>query len=332
MNKFKKIGLTALAASLVSVSAHAGAVSVAGGASMNMEGHSGEGLNKGTTFSMSNQLTFSGSGELDNGLTVAISFVLDQGDNADSAAGLAEAPFDSHSVKVSSDTLGSLTLAGEGGNSATTRIDTTAAGDLWDNFDQLSNSAGITFADAALGEGGRANNLLYVSPDLGMGLTFAASYEPQGTTAASATSYGLGYTGIDGLSLDYAVTDVETGTTSTSGDNTVLKASYAYGPVTATYSNMDHDEGLAGGANDTEISSVAISYTVSDELSLTYGQEESDTGTAGDQTLETSGITVAYTTGGMTIKAVMADIENGDYSTSSAADADYWKLGASFAF
>ena len=139
MNKFKKIGLTALAASLVSVSAHAGAVSVAGGASMNMEGHSGEGLNKGTTFSMSNQLTFSGSGELDNGLTVAISFVLDQGDNADSAAGLAEAPFDSHSVKVSSDTLGSLTLAGEGGNSATTRIDTTAAGDLWDNFDQLSN-------------------------------------------------------------------------------------------------------------------------------------------------------------------------------------------------
>ena len=30
MNKFKKIGLTALAASLVSVSAHAGAMSVAG--------------------------------------------------------------------------------------------------------------------------------------------------------------------------------------------------------------------------------------------------------------------------------------------------------------
>ena len=167
----KKVGLTALAASLVSVSAHAGAVSVAGGASMNMEGHTGEGLNAGTTLSMSNQLTFTGSGELDNGLIVSISFVIDQGDNANTTAGAAEAPFDSHSVTVSSDSLGSLTLAGEGGNSATTRIDTTAAGDLWDNFDQLSNSAGITFADAATGEGGRANNLLYASPDLGMGVT-----------------------------------------------------------------------------------------------------------------------------------------------------------------
>jgi outer membrane protein OmpU len=328
----KKVGLTALAASLVSVSAHAGAVSVAGGASMNMEGHTGEGLNAGTTFSMSNQLTFTGGGELDNGLNVSISFVLDQGDNANSTAGSAEAPFDSHSVTVSSDSLGSLTLAGEGGNSATTRIDTTAAGDLWDNFDQLSNSAGITFADAATGEGGRANNLLYASPDLGMGVTFYASYEPQGSTAASASSYGLSYTGVEGLSLDYAVTDIETGTANTSGENTAMKASYAYGPVTVTYSNMDHDEGLSTGANDKEISSVAISYTVSDELSLTYGQEESDTGTAGDQTLETSGITVAYTAGGMTITGKMVEIENGDYSTNSAADAEYWALGASFAF
>ena len=41
MNKFKKIGLTALAASLVSVSAHAGALTASGSASMNTEGHSG---------------------------------------------------------------------------------------------------------------------------------------------------------------------------------------------------------------------------------------------------------------------------------------------------
>ena len=41
MNKFKKIGLTALAASLVSVSAHAGSMSVAGSASITAEGYSG---------------------------------------------------------------------------------------------------------------------------------------------------------------------------------------------------------------------------------------------------------------------------------------------------
>ena len=129
MNNFKKIGLTALAASLVSFSAHAGSISVAGGASINSEGHSGEQLNAGTTFSMSNQLTFTGSGELDNGLNVSVSFVLDQGDDSTTNAAqlYSGGPFDSHSVTVSSDSLGTLVFAGEGGSSAATSIDGTAA-------------------------------------------------------------------------------------------------------------------------------------------------------------------------------------------------------------
>ena len=92
MNNFKKIGLTALAASLVSVSANAGAISVSGGASMNASGYSGEGQNRGATFTMGNQLTFSGSGELDNGLNVAISFVIDQGDQTTET--IARSPFE----------------------------------------------------------------------------------------------------------------------------------------------------------------------------------------------------------------------------------------------
>ena len=129
----KKIGMTALAASLVSVSAYAGEMSVSGGASMNTEGYSGENLTGGTTFSMGNQLTFTGSGELDNGLNVSLSFILDQGDDTAVTSG----PFDSHSVTVSSDAMGSLTLAGEGGSSAATSIDGSAAGDIWDTFDGL---------------------------------------------------------------------------------------------------------------------------------------------------------------------------------------------------
>ena len=323
----KKIGLTALAASLVSVSAHAGAVSVAGGASIATDGHTGEGLNKGTGFSMGNQLTFTGGGELDNGLNVSISFVLDQGDDTVVSSG----PFDSHSITISSEDMGSLTLAGEGANSATTAIDTTAAGDLWDNFDQLANSSGITFPDLVSASGGRNNNLFYKSPDFS-GFQVTASYEPQGGTAASASSFGVNYTGVEGLTLNYAVTDEETGTASTSGDNTVMKASYAYGPVTVTYSSMEHDEALSTGANDIDMTSYAISYTVTDELSLTYGSETSEKGSTGNTDAEIDGITVAYTAGGMTITGKMVDGENLDYSTSSAADVEYWSLGASFAF
>ena len=74
MNNFKKIGMTALAASLVSTSVFAGELAVTGSASMNMSGHSGDALNEATAFTMGNQMTFAGSGELDNGLNVVASF------------------------------------------------------------------------------------------------------------------------------------------------------------------------------------------------------------------------------------------------------------------
>ena len=72
----KKIGLTALAGSLVAVSAFAGGeMSVSGGASITLSGK-----DKGTAgngFSMGDSVTFSGSGELDNGITVTVSLQLD---------------------------------------------------------------------------------------------------------------------------------------------------------------------------------------------------------------------------------------------------------------
>ena len=322
----KKIGLTALAASLVSVSAHAGSLTAAGGASMNMEGHTGNGLNAGTTFSMGDSVTLTGSGELDNGLTVSVSFELDGATNTASDS------FDAHSVKISSETLGSLTLAGHAGSSSTSAIDTTAAGDMWDNFDALSNGVGVTFPVLAQANGGENDSFYYTSPDLGMGVTFTASYNPQSSRAESEMGYGLNYTGVEGLTINYATSDEETGTANTSGDNTVIKASYAYGPVTVTYSSMEHDEGLSSGANDIDMTSYAISYTVSDELSLTYGSETGEKGSSGNTDAEIDGITVAYTAGGMTITAKMIDGENLAYGTSANEDVEYWKLGASFAF
>src|SRR5210317_1504794 len=127
MNNLKKVGLTALAGSLVATSAYAGEVTVAGGASMAVKNNSG--TDGGKSWTMGNQLTFSGGGELDNGLNVSLSFVLDQADNTTAAGG----PFDSHSITISSDTLGSITIAGEGAGNAQSALDTTAAGDIWDN-------------------------------------------------------------------------------------------------------------------------------------------------------------------------------------------------------
>ena len=326
MNNFKKIGLTALAASLVSVSAHAGTLTASGSASMNTEGHSGKSLNAGTTFSMANSVTFTGSGELDNGLTASVSFELDQG-----TANNSNNQFDNHSVTISSDGLGTLTLAGHGGSSATSAIDTTAAGDMWDNFDQLTNAAGVTFADGAKGQGVDNNALFYKSPDLMDGLNVTLSYNPQGSNADSEMGYGFNYTGVEGLSLSYAQTDIESGTATTSGDNTAYKISYAYGPLTVSYSDMEAEVSAASNALDGTSTSYAVSYTVSDELSITYGSETHD---QGDKTvdMEVEGVSASYTSGGMTISASMQSLDDGDFATGANNDADYWALGASFAF
>jgi outer membrane protein OmpU len=328
MNKYKKIGLTALAASLVSVSAHAGEMSVSGAASITMEGYTGENLNAGSGFSMGNQLTFSGSGELDNGMTVSLSFILDQGDDSSAAttAVMAGAPFDSHSVTVSSDELGTLKFSGEGGASSASSIDTSAAGDIWDTFDGSRGSAtAIAVSDSATGN----NSIFYTLPELMDGLSINASYKPQASSRESGTGYGVAYTGIDGLTAKYATSDVVGSTSALSGDQTVWNVSYVYGPVTATASNSEYDVETV--ASDQDMSSYAISYTVTDEISVTYGTEDIEKG--GDATdAEYTSLSASYTAGGMTISAAMKEADNVAHGSGSSEDFEYWTLGASFAF
>ena len=82
---------------------------------------------------MGNQLTFTGGGELDNGMTVSMSFELDN-DNASGA-------FDDKSVTISSDALGTVKFSGHGGSSAVSAMDATAAGDIFDTFDAQETAA-----------------------------------------------------------------------------------------------------------------------------------------------------------------------------------------------
>ena len=321
MTKIKKIGLTALAASLVSFSANAGELSVSGAASMNVSGYSaGANGNNPKTFSMGDQFTVSGGGELDNGMTVSMSIQMDG------------QIMDDHSVTVSSEGMGTLTLAGHGGSSATTSIDASVAGDIWDGFDGAAAVAvGVT--GAALKDSGPGNNsVFYTLPSIMDGLSVFASLNPQESAVnETETGYGVTYSGIEGLSVSYATTDIESGATATSGDHTALKATYAYGPVTVGYSKMDHDTGTD--TSDTELSSVSIAYTVSDELSVSYGTEEiSRGGTANTEDAEYTALVVAYTSGGMTLTGKMENADNVDNSNNANADQEFWGLTAAFAF
>src|SRR5210317_2509825 len=169
MNNFKKIGLTALAGSLVATSvAYSGELAVTGDASMKVANNSNSA--NGKTVSMGNSVYLTGGGETDGGLTVGISFELDSGVDTGTGTG----PFDNHSVSVGSDTLGTLTVHGHGGSNAAAAIDTTAAGDLW------NTTLGISTANDP-SEGPSGDGLVaYALPSFADGLAVNTTYSSAG--------------------------------------------------------------------------------------------------------------------------------------------------------
>jgi len=321
MNKFKKVGLSALAGSLVAVSANAGEMSVAGGASVALEHINGGAASAGKSWSMGNQLTFTGGGELDNGMNVSLSFIIDQGDDeTDTATNAPNSPFDSHSVSIGMDGLGTLTFHGEGGDSAVGAMDGSAAGGIWDAYQDTADEP----------ESGHSSNdmVTYALPTIIDGVAINASYTPAGDGGAdSSTSYAATYTGIEGLTLAYGVG--EDNKAATTADATAWKVAYAYGPITVTATELEYDHGTD--ASDRDMESQAISYTVSDEISVTYGVEEITDGT-GAENAEFERISASYTAGGMTVTVTTDEGKNIDYSTTATKDQERWAISASFAF
>jgi len=320
MNKFKKLGLTALAGSLVVSSAVAGEMSVAGGASIGLKNTSKTASGK--SWTMGNQLTFTGSGELDNGMNVSLSFVIDQADDSTTTTN-ARDPFDSHSVTVSSDTLGTLVFSGEGGSSAQSAIDTTAAGDAWDN------GSGVDSPRSA--EAGN-NSMLYTLPSLMDDLTLKASYSPGSAGGGSATAYHIQYAGVEGLTLDYAVGETET--IGSEQEHTTYKGSYAYSSFTLSYSKTESAYDTDSDGTDEEISSYNLAYTVNDDISIAYGQDTIETEDKSTDE-EVSKINVSYTTGGVTLSASQfsaSAVGNTTTESATTGDKERWALSATFAF
>ena len=316
MNNLKKIGLTALAASLVSTSVFAGELAVSGSASIKAA-HvtTATGANTGKAFSMGNSVTFAGGGELDNGMTVAVSFELDQ------AVAVSDGPFDSHSVTVSSDAMGSLTFAGHGGDSAQSQVKD-MTGKIWD---YQGTSQG------ALSSSATNNMMLYTAPTFVDGVSVKASYVPKGAAATqfgSAVDWAVTYTGVEGLTVGYASGE-DNATATTLADIDTMYAKYAYGPVTLAYTASERDEATA--ANDRDHTAYSVAYTVSENISVSYGVSEQATpGTTTDADEEVTGVTASYTSGGMTLSGAMIDIDNQGFVSGTKEEA--WELGLAFAF
>ena len=160
-------------------------------------------------------------------------------------------------------------------------------------------------------------------------VTVTASYSPGGAGGASASAFGLGYTGVEGLTVNYAQGDTET--VGAKADHTTLKASYAISSFTVSYSDTESDVESSSTTKDEDITSWNLAYTVSDDLSVAYGTETIETeGQSVDE--EADKFNVSYTTGGVTLSATQYNFEGSGNTAGTAGEKERWALSATFAF
>jgi outer membrane protein OmpU len=332
MNNLKKLGLTALAGSLVAVSAQAGEMSVSGAA--NVSYVTGETQTSGKSIGSDQDVAFSGSGELDNGWTFTMATTMTDANTVSSSY-----------TSLTMGSMGTLKFGNATGG-ASGKYDEEVPQAYEQTSDAQANSANL------VGSSLDSNAIQYnsASYDLegGMSASFDIDYTPMASDAAAAdggaSTYsetwgegmGVGVTVVSDTGLTFGIygaerenkTPVEGLAATAGGGDEFTGASYvtySNGPLSVGYSMTYYDGGLgtAGGAKTAaktittaegifESTSMSIAYTVNDNLSLSYTdtEDEYDGGSLDQVTQDTTAIQVAYSMGGMSIKAYRMETDN----------------------
>ena len=309
MNKLKKVGLTALATTLVASSAYAGEMSVSGSASLN---YSGLSTNSSVNpWTMGDSVTFSGGGDLDNGMTVGVSYELDGGN------------YDDYKLTLGlGDGMGTITFSGAsvnaGGVDMVKDIVPTAYTAVYENTNAVDN--GI-----AAGVGGRSTASMWGYKNSVGDLTVSLGYNAENDTAtanAAETSIGLSYA-MDGLTAVAGRFD--------DGDMAVhdtVGLKYTMGAITAGIQRADINYDAAA-TNDQESMHMGVSFAVNENLSVSAGRQKVEIDTAVDNEVNT-GVSASYTMGSITIGGGFNEVESAGGAANS--DAEVTMLNLAFAF
>ena len=327
MNKLTKIGATALAGALVSVSAHAADWSISGSAGFELQKTTKNGE---ATWYQYDSVKVTSSGTTDSGINVSVMYEIDDDTSATNKA------YDDKYISFGTDALGTVTFHGHGGSSVMGQFDDrtpTAYEEVWD----IGNGADTAKI------GGRSGDSLftYDSPTIA-GATFKAAYQSTESTAAGLgqdqgdyLDWGFTFSPemVDGLTVYYANAEMEKAADGTNDvDQHTIGFTYAYGPVTIGYQESESDATTA--TDDDESESMSIAYAVNDDLTISYGEREfdedttRDTGTTGTQ--KDSGFAISYTMGGASVAVQMNDHDNvGGVKTT---DEESYLFAVNFAF
>ena len=304
MNKLTKVGLTALASTMVVASANAADWSISGGASVSYTNVSTDsGVNP---YSFGDSLTFSASGDLDGGMSISTSMEIDG------------SAMDDRKIAISSDTMGTVSITSSltaGGIGRISDMVPTASEEVYDVVDADDNGMASTGVSST-------NQIGWVSNDLG-GMTVSVGHTS--LAKESDTSWTLQYDAssmVDGLSLGYGMAD--NGTTS---ENETLYVKYTMGGLTLAWqdSTVKYD---AAGTSDEDATHIGASFAVNENLSVSVGRHDVEMGGASEE--ESQGISASYTMGSMTVSGFANSTDN--IAGSSGTNASASGVTVSFSF
>jgi outer membrane protein OmpU len=306
MTNLKKLGLTALAGSLVATTGYAGALDISGAAKVSYVSQD-ETEVSGNPFSMTRDISFTGSGEMDNGMTISYDQLLSAG--AFSTSGLALDMGDAGTL--------SFRHGGSGGHGIGAYEDKmpTAAENVWDDLDGQANGV---LTKNAVGK-------------IGYGTTFAGANVSvdynKSEGGGSAKSIGLDYAPVDGAMVFVAMSDEYAGT-NTSMDQTTFGGTYTTGGITAGIQMTSIDNAAAD--SDQDRTHIAASFAVNEDLSVSWGMSTVQFEAAAKTDQEDSGFSVSYTMGSMSLTAAANSSDN--VSGTSGTDDTHKEIGLAFAF
>ena len=331
----KKIGLTALAGSLVATSAFAVDYSVSGNMITKWSSadapHQPEASN-GKGIGLDTDVTLSASGELDNGFTVSAVQVWD----TDSAVSNT-----SSQLSVGMGSLGTLALNNRFGGKANGIDDVTphAYNETWDG---LSDTNPSFFGDSI-----QKGVITYKAPTFevaGVSINAAIDYdtaadEDAATSGGSTASSNAG-TGLvlelahdSGLSIGGGQVKVDNGSDLTTGsdeEQVTAYAKYAMGPVSVGY--QEAYQNTANGGQDKSAQMWSVAYTAGD-LSVSYAESSlttEATAQAAEVEAELDSIQVAYSMGAMTISGAISETSNANNVAGQTYEEN--EIAVSFAF
>ena len=329
MNNLKKIGLSALAGSLVAISANAAELSVSGSVELTYTDTGGTVGNEvtGNSFGAKSDMAFTGSGDVGFGTVTMKRALTDAGAITTSYQTLDMGDMGTFSFDS---TAGQLV-----GIAANDDLMPTAYEEVWTGVSG-SGIAGVGSTNVI----GYTNTFAGVS--ISAGYTNGEGATQTGESAASgAGAHGstrdiyLSMSPIDGLTIGAGQSvnsATDKSTTSTDTTESVAQVVYTMGPVSAGYRMAESEDGTASAASHS-ITAWSVAFNVNENFAISYGEQENEQNAIGAVvavTEDVTGLSAAYTMGAASVRFNHSESSNDNFVTGTDDETTEISLALSF--